>query len=189
MIAAIVVDHLWTHMQNKDIGVAYIYCNYKTQADQKATNLAATILKQLIQERPDIAEPVDDLYDRHADRGTRPSLEEIISTLQVVVSSYSKVYVVVDALDECQKDARGQLLTKLHKMQSKGNLSLMATARFIPEVMQPFGLSPMQEVQANDSDVNLFVRAQMYLLPEFVQRDRELQKAIHDGISAAVDGM
>lgn len=45
MIAAIAVDHLWRHVQNDDIGVAYIYCNYKTQADQTPTNLVATILK------------------------------------------------------------------------------------------------------------------------------------------------
>jgi hypothetical protein len=189
MIAATVVDHLWTHVQDKDIGVAYLYCNYKTQADQKATDLAAAILKQLIQERPSIPEPVVNLYDRHADRGTRPSLEEILSALQAVVSSYSKVYVVIDALDECQKDARSQLLTTLHKMQSKGSLSFMATARFIPEVMQQFSLSPSLEIQASDSDVKLFVAGQMYLLPEFVQRDGELHKAIQDGISTSADGM
>jgi len=47
MIAATTVDHLWKHVQDEDIGVAYIYYNYKSQTDQKATNLAATILKQL----------------------------------------------------------------------------------------------------------------------------------------------
>jgi hypothetical protein len=81
MITAIVIDYLWKHVQNEDVGVAYIYCNYKTQVDQKATNLAATILKQLIQERPSIAEPVVNLYDRHTDRGTRPSPEEILNAL------------------------------------------------------------------------------------------------------------
>jgi hypothetical protein len=50
MITAITVDHLWKHVQNEDVGVAYIYCNYKTQADQTATNLTAVILKQLILE-------------------------------------------------------------------------------------------------------------------------------------------
>ena len=189
MIAATTVDHLWTYVQDKDIGVAYIYCNYKTQADQTATNLAATILKQLIQERTSIIEPVVNLYDRHADRGTRPLLKEILNALQSVVSCYSKVYVVVDALDECLNHDRSQLLAMLRNLQSKGNLSFMATSRFIPEVMQQFNLSPMLEIQASDSDVKLFVASQMYLLPEFVHRDGELQTAIQDGISTAVEGM
>ena len=189
MIAAITVDHLWKHIQGQDIGVAYIYCNYKTQADQKAANLAATILKQLIQERPSIAEPAISLYDRHADRRTRPSLEEILSALQAVVSSYSKVYVVVDALDECVNHDRTQLLAMLRNLQSKGNLSFMVTSRFIPEVEQQFSSSPLLAVRADDSDVKRFVAGQMSRLPRCVQRDNELQETIQDGISTAVEGM
>jgi AAA domain len=189
MIAAIAVDQLWKYLQNGDIGVAYIYCNYKTQANQTANYLAATLLKKLIQERPSVAEPVGSLYDRHAHRGTRPSLEEILNALQAVVSNYSKVYVVVDALDECLNHDRTQLLAMLRKLQSKGNLSLMATSRFIPEVVQNFNLSPMLEVRASTPDVKRFVAGQIYLLSGFVQRDSKLQNAIQDGISTAVDGM
>ena len=191
MITAIVINYLWKHVQNKDIGVAYIYCNYKTQADQTATKLAAVILKQLIQERPSIAEPVVNLYDRHADRKTRPSLEEILTALQAVISNYSKIYVVVDALDECQDHdgSRSRLLAILHDLQSKGSLSLMATSRFIPELVQKFSLAPKLEIRASDSDVRLFIAGQMDLLPGFVQRSGELQKAIQIGISTAVDGM
>jgi hypothetical protein len=32
MITEITVNYLWKHVQNTDIGVAYIYCNYKTQS-------------------------------------------------------------------------------------------------------------------------------------------------------------
>jgi Cdc6-like AAA superfamily ATPase len=189
MIAAITVDYLWKHVQSKDIGVAYIYYNYKTQVDQTAINLAAAILKQLVQERPSIAEPMANLYNRHADRRTYPSLEEIQSALQIVVSNYSKVYVVVDALDECLKDHRSQLLVMLRDLQSNRNVSFMATSRFIPEVVQQFTLSSMLEVRADDSDVKHFVAGQMYRLPRCVQRDDKLQEAIQDGISTAVDGM
>ncbi len=191
MIAAIAIDHIWKYIQDTDIGVAYLYCNYKTQADQTAPNLAATILKQLIQERPSTAEPVVNLYDHYADRRTRPSFEEITIALQAVVSSYSKVYVVIDALDECPdyNGSRSQVLGMLRNLQSKGNLSLMATSRFIPEVVQNFSLSPILEVRASASDVKRFVASQLYRLPRFVQRDSGLQKAVQDKISMAVDGM
>lgn len=190
-IAAIAVAHLWKHVQDQNIGVAYIYCNYKTQADQTATELAATILSQLYQERPSIAESVANLYDRHADRRTRPLLEEIQTTLRAVVSEYSKVYVVVDALDECldHDGSRSQLLAMLRTLQSTANLSLMATSRFIPEVEQKFSLSPRLEIRASASDVKRFVAGQIYRLPGCVQREDELQKAVQDKISVAVDGM
>lgn len=191
MIAAIAVNHLWKQTKDQDIGLAYIYCSYKTQAEQKAGILVSTILKQLIQERPSIAEPVKMLYEHHRDRRTRPSLEEIQTALRAVISSYSRVYVAIDALDECQDDdgSRSQLLAILRDLQSKANLNLMVTSRFIPEIKQKFSLSPVLEIRASASDVECFVAGQIRLLPGFVQGDVGLQKAVQDQISMAVDGM
>src|SRR6266516_6004346 len=68
IMAATTIDHLWETKQSDTIGVAYIYCNYKTKVDQNTTSLLAAILKQLVQARPSITEPVTCLYDRHANR-------------------------------------------------------------------------------------------------------------------------
>ena len=59
----------------------------------------------------------------------RPTLEEIFRVLQSVLSHYSSVYVVIDALDECQdKDGtQGQLLAKLRDLQCKTDLLLLLT--------------------------------------------------------------
>ncbi|RYP65432.1 hypothetical protein DL770_009008 [Monosporascus sp. CRB-9-2] len=174
MVAAIAIDYLLGTMQSNTIGVAYIYCNYKAQADQTAASLLAAILKQLAQARPDVAEPVAGLYNHHANRMTRPSLEEIISALQSVLTNYSSVYVVVDALDECAyKDGtRSQLLAELHGLQQN-----------------EFRSMPTLEVRASGTDVKRFVLGQIYRLPKCVQRDEELQGFAQDKIVEAVDGM
>ena len=39
MIAAIVVDHLWKDFEGKNVGIAYIYCNYKRQETQTTIDL------------------------------------------------------------------------------------------------------------------------------------------------------
>jgi hypothetical protein len=49
MIAALAIDHLSRTIQNDTNGVVYIYCNYKTRADQNTTILLAAILRQLVQ--------------------------------------------------------------------------------------------------------------------------------------------
>ncbi|RYP13640.1 hypothetical protein DL767_010650 [Monosporascus sp. MG133] len=178
-------------MQSSTIGVAYIYCNYKAQADQTTTNLLAAILKQLAQPQPYVAEPVARLYDHHGDRKTRPSLEEIISALRSVLTNYSTVYVVVDAIDECAyKDGtRSQLLAKLRDLQSNTDMRLMVTSRFIPEVENEFRSMPTLEVRASGTDVKRFVLGQIYRLPKCVQRDDELQGFAQDKIVEAVDGI
>jgi len=191
MIAAIAVDYLWKTFQKDNIGVASVYCNYKAQESQTTTDLVAAILKQLVQERPSFGGPVAALYERHADRRTRPSLDELLTALNSVSSCYSKVYIVLDGLDECldSDGTRSELLAKLRSLQTKIDISLMATSRFVPKVVQFFEGFPMLEIRASDADVKQFVAGQMSQLPNCVRRNIDLQVEIQDWIVQAVDGM
>lgn len=191
IMAATTIDHLLRTLRSNTIGVAYIYCNYKAKANRNATSLLAAILKQLVQARPSIAEPVRRLYNDPNRTSTRPSLEEILSALQSTLTNYSSVYIVVDALDECQeKDGtRSQLLAKLRDLQGKGDMRLMVTSRFIPDIENEFKLALKLEVRASDADVKRFVMDQKYRLPKCVQRDNELLRVVQDKIVEAADGM
>jgi Cdc6-like AAA superfamily ATPase len=189
IMAATTIDHLSRTLPRNTIGVAYIYCNYKEKANRNTTSLLAAILKQLVQARPSIAEPVRRLYN-NPDR-TRPSLEEILSALQSILTNYSSVYIVVDALDECQENdgTRSQLLAELRDLQCKADMRLMVTSRFIPDIENEFRLALRLEVRASDEDVKRFVIGQIYRLPRCIQRDSELQRFVQDKIVKAVDGM
>ncbi|KAL8668528.1 MAG: hypothetical protein Q9168_006848 [Polycauliona sp. 1 TL-2023] len=121
MISAIAIDHLCRHVQTEIIGVAYIFCNYKTHSDQSINKLAATVLRQLFQQRPLIAGPVADLYERHVGRNTRPSLEELLHAIQTVLVSYTRVFLLarlyVDSL--LDKGTKRKVLSTLDGL-SKG---------------------------------------------------------------------
>jgi Cdc6-like AAA superfamily ATPase len=119
IMAAITIDHLLRTTRSDSIGIAYIYCNYKEQADQNTASLLAIILKQLAYGRPSIPEPISRLYEDHSTRRTRPSLEEIFSALQSVLRNYSAVYVVVDSLDECPEGTRSRILSKIRDLQKE----------------------------------------------------------------------
>ena len=191
MIAAITVDYLWKTFQNDNIGIASVYCDYKRQESQTTIHLVAAILKQLVQERPLFGEPVMALYKQHADRRSRPSLDEIISTLNSIISCYSKVYIVLDGLDECaDKDGtRSELIAKLRSLQSRADINLMVTSRFVSRVEQSFKGFPMLEIRASDADVKQFVAGQMNRLPNYVRHNIDIQVEIQDRIVQAVDGM
>jgi len=189
-MVAITIDYLLRTVQSNNIGVAYLYCNYTAQADQTTTNLLAAILKQLVQARPSTAEPVARLYNHHASQETRPSPKEIFSALQSTLTCHSSVYLVVDAFDECpDKGTRSQLLDKLRTLQSKTDLHLMVTSRFIPEIVNGFKSAPTLEVRASEEDVKRFVKGQMYQLPNCVLRDDALQVMVQEKLVEAVDGM
>jgi hypothetical protein len=51
MLTSITVEHLCTKFQNDTtVGIAYVYCNFRRQDEQKPHNLLSSLLKQLIQE-------------------------------------------------------------------------------------------------------------------------------------------
>ena len=101
MIAATAVHYLQTPAQTHQVGVTYLYCNYKRQAEQTIPNLIAAVLKQLVHDRPSIVQPLSSLYQKHRGQGTRSSLGDFVKVLKPVITNYSKVYIVLDALDEC----------------------------------------------------------------------------------------
>lgn len=189
MMAAITVDHLQKTVQAHDVGVTYIYCNYKARGDQTALSLLAAILKELVQDRPSIVTPLFTLYDKHVVRKTRPLLDEIIGALQSMLANYSRVYVVVDALDECAHSDRNELLGRLRSLQNKTYLHLMATSRDISDVVERFDGMPKLEVRALDADIKRYVIGQTNRLPRCIQRDGELQRLVQEKIAEAVDGM
>ncbi|KAH8728164.1 ankyrin repeat domain-containing protein [Phaeosphaeriaceae sp. PMI808] len=189
MVAAVAVDHLLSSARNDTHGVAYVYCNYKSQADQDAASMLAAILKQLVQGRLSTLGSIEQLHQKHANRGTKPSLDGIYSVLRDVLAQYPYVYIVVDALDECQSEIRRQLLAKLFDLQKGADVRLMATSRFIPDVEDAFKQALRLEVQASGEDVKRFVAGQVYRLPVCIQRNAALQELVQEKIVEAVDGM
>jgi Cdc6-like AAA superfamily ATPase len=189
MVATIAVDQLLASAQNDAYGVAYIYCNYKSQAEQDVASILAAILKQLVQSRPSTLGSVERLHLEHAGRGTKPSLDDIYSALRDVLAQYPYVHIVVDALDECHSEIRRQLCTKLLDLQMGADMRLLVTSRFVPDVEHAFRRALRLEVKASDEDVKQFVVGQIHRLPGFVQRSAPLQKLVQERVVEAVGGM
>jgi hypothetical protein len=173
------------------IGIAYIYCNFRRQDEQKAESLLASLLRQLCQEQPRLVDSVKTLYDRHRDRRTRPSLDEILGFLQSVAVTYSRVFILVDALDECQisDGCRQKFLSGLFNLQAKCEVNLFATSRSISSIEKEFEGDTMLEIRASEEDVRRYLDGHMFRLPGFVVRSVELQEEIKTDIVKAVDGM
>lgn len=192
ILTALVVEELTTRFQNEDsIGVAYLYCNFRRQHEQKAEDLLASLLKQLSQRQSPLPESLRALYSRHEKKRTRPSFAEISTTLQLVTSTFSKIFVVVDALDECQvaDGCRARFLSEIFSLQAKQGAKFLATSRLIPEITENFEEAMTLEIRASNQDVQACLADRMLQFPDWVLRNPALQDEIKTGIITAVDGM
>ena len=192
ILTSIVVEELLARFENNnDIGIAYLYCNYRRQHEQKLEDLFASLLKQFVQEQPSILDSVKTLYDRHKDRRTRPSLDEILGILQTVAAASSRVFIVVDALDECQvsNGCRQRFLSGLFNLQAKCGVNLFTTSRLLSSIEKEFEGTSKLEIRASEDDVRRYLDGHLFRLPGFVARSLELQEEIKTDIIKAVDGM
>ncbi|KAH7231317.1 nucleoside phosphorylase domain-containing protein [Fusarium redolens] len=192
ILTSIVVDYLDSRFRHDSkTGMAYIYCNFRRQNEQSIDHLLASVLKQLTPCQPSILDSVKSLYDQHKAKRTRPFLDEIVGFLQSVVAMHSRVFIIVDALDECQasNSCRARFLSELFDLQKRHGANILATSRFIPEIIDRFGASVSLEIRASTEDVARYLENHVQDLPSIVQEDPQLQAEITTGISEAVDGM
>ncbi|KAJ5358379.1 uncharacterized protein N7496_010792 [Penicillium cataractarum] len=104
ILTSIVIDHLQTSFRNRNTGIAYIYCSFRPQHEQKTEDHLASLLKQLCKGQSSLPHGVGSLHDTFKRKQTRPSVDELSKNLQSVAFLYSKVFIIVDALDEWQDD-------------------------------------------------------------------------------------
>ncbi|KAH8595479.1 hypothetical protein B0O99DRAFT_652217 [Bisporella sp. PMI_857] len=192
ILTSIVVDYLHTKFQGDlNIGIAYLYCNFRRQHEQKPEDLVISLLKQLVQELPSVPESVKNLYNQHKNKRTRPSLDEISKTLHSVTTAYLRVYVVVDALDECQvlERCRSRFLSSIFNFQAKTGAKLFATSRPILDIEKEFKGCLSLDILASDKDIERYLDGHMSQLPTFILGKPNLQEEIKTEIVKAVDGM
>jgi hypothetical protein len=192
ILTSIVIDDLQTRFQNKSsVGITYLYCNFRQHDEQKAKDLLASLLKQLRQELPSLPDIVKTLYNYYKKKQTRPSFDKVSRTLQSVAAMYSRVFIVADALDECQVSDRCQskFLSEIFSLQAKNRINFFATSRPIPDIEREFKGYPSHEILASDKDVYRYLDSHMSDLPEFVLKRPDLQEEIKTKIAEAAEGM
>ncbi|PMD49792.1 uncharacterized protein K444DRAFT_548252, partial [Hyaloscypha bicolor E] len=192
IITSIVVEELTTHFQSDErIGIAYLYCDFRRQDEQKADNLLGSLLKQLTQCQSSLLRTVKELYERYKDKRIRPLFDKISKALHSIAAEYSRAFIVIDVLDEYQAfdGCRTRFLSEIFSLQAKYGANIFATSRFIPEITEKFERSLLIEIRTSDEDVRRYLDSQMFRLPGFVVGSPELQEEIKTEIIRAVDGM
>ncbi|KAI1745798.1 hypothetical protein F4680DRAFT_455804 [Xylaria scruposa] len=191
ILASIVVDDLFD-LQRTDgsIGVCFIFFNFRQSDEQRLDRLMAGLLKQLAQAQTGLSESVKSLGCEYMPKGKRPSIRELRQALRSVVSEFSRVFIVVDALDECQADNfQREFISELLDFRSNFEINFLATSRSIPAITSRFSSAVTKEIQASDEDIVKYLDGNLSHLQDSISGDLTLQAEIKDSIVKCVDGM
>ncbi|OTA02586.1 hypothetical protein A9Z42_0029700 [Trichoderma parareesei] len=192
ILSSIVVEDLRNRTANDaETGLAYIYCNFKRQHEQGIEDLIASLVKQLSRKRPRLPDFIRKLHGKHTQEETRPSLDDLVEALGSVATMYSKIVVVIDALDECTASdrARSRLLSHVVNLRTATAVNLFATSRHIPDIEREFKGSLKREVLAHEEDMHRYLVAHMKYLPDFLTEQNGLKEDIKREIVHAAQGI
>ncbi|XP_044717041.1 Pol [Hirsutella rhossiliensis] len=105
-----------------------------------------------------------------------PLLHDISATLRSVAATYARIFIVIDAIDECSE------------AESK-RINVFITSRSIPTISESFAKSMSLEIRASDDDIRTYLDRNMFRLPSFVRDKLEFQTKIKESIICAARGM
>lgn len=191
---SIVVQHLQRKFRDDvSVGIAILYCNFRQHQNQHPEDLLLSLLKQIIWGTPSVPICVEQLYEDHHRKGTRPTFDEITDALFSVIRNFSLTFIIIDALDECiiSDGARSKFMSTIFKLHAQTRANIFATSRFIPDIEKEFKKrgADLLEIRASDKDMQRYLDGHRSQLRSFVLEDPELEKIVKDTIVKAADGM
>lgn len=192
IITSTVVRHIQDKFRDdRSVGIAYVYCTFKQQEEQKPVDLMANILKQLAMRQDVLPSALESLYRRLKSLQARPSLNELRTTLRGVASLYSKTFIIIDALDECRTvgDDLDTFIQEIFSFQADVQANLFATSRMIKQIESKFQTASRLEIRANGEDVKKYLEKRLQDSQSLSSQSIVLRESIKDTISKAVNGM
>lgn len=196
-----VIDYIERRFYKDNVGIAFLYCNYKEQDTQTTQTLIGSLVQQLVQRYPDIPSDLKVLYDDHSRNRptpTPPTVRECLQLLKSQLVCCPTTFLVVDALDECDDQTRRELCAQLRKFCAQlrnlpGSTHLLITSRHNPELEDQIRPSTRLEIRASNEDIEMYLEDRIEneedRLNRLTQEDPELRPLVINTILDKAQGM
>ena len=119
-VSSLVVDTLCDQTRGQGIAVTCFYFDFAARKEHSATSVLGSLLKQVVGGMERIPEEISRAFQEQktAIGGRAPRLPEIVKMLQAVTSS-QRIFMCIDALDECAAVHRTKILDSLKQILKK----------------------------------------------------------------------
>lgn len=133
-----------------------------------------------------------ELFERHSPRKTRPSLQEYTTLLQDISRTFSRVFIVLDALDEAPEDndSRRRLISQLKTLGHE--TSLLIFSRPLPNLESSLGDARTANIESQDEDIIAYIEerlSQCASITNHFAKDTNLRQKIINAVVPKSRGM
>lgn len=138
----------------KTYATVFAYFDYRDQNRQSPDSVTASLLQQLSGRHSDLPEPILTLRKNSKSKNIRPQLQDLVKVFSLVCQQFERVFVVIDALDECDEGKHRQTFIEvLHTLRGQVNVRLFITSRpHSQDIKKAFDSALHIKVEAKESD-------------------------------------
>jgi hypothetical protein len=210
-----VVSHLWMHgkagcgktilcstaiedirvtcEQDADTSFAFFYFSFSDERKQSDSDLLRSLVAQLAWREPGLSM----LRQAYGDaKRSVPGPDELEKILLASTRGCSKVYLLVDALDECPEDdeTRQSVLARIERLTLDApNLRVLATSRELDRIrksMEALVAEPLRvTTRAVDDDIQLYLAKEISRNRSLCELNPDMRTLIESTIASQADGM
>jgi hypothetical protein len=182
-----------TCQKDADASHAFFYFSFSDKRKQSDGDLLRSLVAQLGWREPGLS-MLRWAYE-NARQGV-PGPDELEKILMASIRSCSKVYVLVDALDECPEDneTRQSVLARIERLtQDASNLKIFATSRELDSIrksMEVLAAEPLRVItRAVDADIQAYLSTELSRDRNLCELSPEMRTLIESTIASKADGM
>jgi len=148
-------------VQEDNIAVAGLYCDFLSQQEQTTTNIMGALLKQLVS-RGGIPDFLREAFQKAKKEfgGRGPRLADLMGMLKIVIASLPRVFICIDALDECLPKCLPEILESLRDIVQKSprtRIFLTGRPHAKEDVQRYFSAAVVIPISPNPGDIRNYV--------------------------------
>lgn len=138
-LSSTVIHYLEEQITQPTQALAYYYFDFNEPQKLLFRSLIHSLTKQLLAQCIGIPLPLKELFDKSHSGTKEPNLEDLIGALKIMMTLFDHVYIVLDALDECnQLEEQDYLLKFLQAVVNwkETRIHLLVTSRQILQIQE-----------------------------------------------------
>ena len=189
-----IIDHLEEQRNRSRCRVLYFYFDYREQSEQTPFKVLVTLLKQILSTYSSMPNAASELHKRIERGQSLPSWIELMTIFRSLCSAGEDVFLVLDALDECDEHMHRQQVLEFVEFLFGSAVRIFITSRPYPwDINETFADYPQIAIEASDADIRNFLFAKISMSKRSSRRiiacDPGLQEEIVQSITAKSHGM
>ena len=181
-ISSLVIDDLCDGPCEEEIAIAMFYCDFRDRQEQTTTNIMGAILKQLVA-IGGVLEGVQKAFKKAKNevggRGLR--LPDMVQMLKQAVATLPRVFICIDALDECLPEHLLKLLKSLKdilKVSPRMRIFVTGRPQVREEITRYFTTGVVVPISPKTDDITRYLENKL-------EMDTECD-AMSDGLRADI---